>query len=732
MRFYLFVSLLIVFAFNIEVNSEEIRLKGDRLRIYEKEHRYLIDGNVVVEGDTFVFFSDSLEIFETGDKSVINGNLIFLDDSILVSCGKVEMLKNLKVRRFFNLRGYVLKISINPKDYLGYEGDKLDQILGYKIRLSALYLKQVEDDKIFAEDVKYTLCKCKNDNTWELSADSVYYEKDKFLLSLSNVVYFYNIPSFYIPAILVPVGERRSGFLFPEMGFNSTTGYSLRNAYYQTLGVSADATLYFTIMSRKEEMYSLEFRYRPLENLYGKMMLSYLDAKEDSVYDKRFNLKNNHRYEYSDSILLGMTTNLVSDSTYMFDFLFDFWERNTEYTISRFYSGYIQDNILLNLYCDFYQNFKQGLKPGSFNLFSDVGLSESQRLPSLTFTLLPQYLIANTDFMVDVNYVNYYSFSYDYKKVDYVGRPLIVDDERRRVLSFQRFSLDFPLHHYYQLLGAIDLNQRLNLSYKRYQLPATSYNTTTSLYSLVFDIDLFKDYAKFVHLIRPSIEYKNLFFLEYTKDNELYQGRLVVKDEKDNYLKSQYAVLHLKNFFHMRKGGVSREVFYFDISQGYQEIGRKELTPLIISSDIQMGYFNILGDLFYYWGHSDPYIDSTVELSLSDKRGDSVVLKYQKIKNYLKNPYIIFNEEFEYFFPADYRNGLSDVFTSINISVFRELSMVYFITYSFEKELLLYHGGGVYYRSKCNCLNMAMTFLMFDWYEFPSLMMSFTLGNDIL
>ncbi len=729
---YIFVlSLSFVSVFWQEIYSEEIKIQGDNLSIFEKEKKYLISGNVIAEGDDFILFSDKIEMYDKEYSRIMEGNFIILSESLLVDCEKVEIFKKENIRRFYNLNGMVLKLSVNPHNYIHYNKNLIGNTFEYRMRLKTSYLKQIEDNRFYARDVRYTLCNCSENNTWELSSSSLYYEKDTFLLSLSNIVYLYGIPSLYIPAIIVPVGERRSGFLLPEIGFSTTTGYTIKNAYYQTLGVSADSTLYLTLMSRKGEMYSFEFRYRPLENLYGKIIFSFVNDNSDTLYTHRFSLKNEHRLEYSNRLKVGLNTNLVSDSSYMYDFLFDFWERNMEYTLSRFYVVYHKDDILFNFSNDFYQNFKQGLKIEDFNFFSDVALAESQRLPSFSFTILPQSLFLNTDFMFEVNYVNYYSFSYDYKKVNYYGNPMIISDDKRALLSFQRFTLGLPVHNYLQFGDILNVNQSIYPIFRRYQLPNNSFNLATSLYDINLNIELFKNYSFFLHILAPLLEYKNLFYLEYTKDNKIYYGRVVSKDEKDNYTKAQQIMIHLGNYFYKRNSDKYQEVVSIDIAQGYQEIERIKLTPAIINTDVSTNYLRLSGHLFYFWEESNPYFDSVVNMSISDKRGDSVAIRYQKIKNYLENPLVVFNEEFGYLMPAFYKRGLNDIFLSASILLLRELSLSYFITYSFEQERLVYHGTGLYYHSRCNCLNAGITFIMYDWYEFPSFVTSLNLGGNI-
>jgi len=729
LKIIIFISSLSSYSILNCLYADELIIKGDNLKINEGQKRYSLSGNVSAIGDDFVLLADSLEILSLADMEVVSGRFYFLGESLIARCTKAEILKKLEIKRFYNLDGIVLKLHYNPQNYIFYDKNLLFDLFEYTMRLKAAYLRQVYEDRFYARDVVYTLCNCSKDNTWELSSHSVYYEKDKFLLSLSNIVYFYGVPIFYIPAILAPVGERRSGFLMPEPGFNSSTGYSIKTAYFQTLGVSADTTLYFTMMSRKGEMYSLEFRYMPFYNLYGKMMLSYVNGNLESAYNRRFSLKNEHRYDYDSRFMVGFSTNIVSDSLYMNDFLFDFWERNTEYTISRFYAGLRKGFFLMSINSDFYQNFKKAYKSEEFNFFSESGLAESQILPHLEITMLPKRFFYNTDVTPYIDYVNYYSFSYDLRKTDYFLNPLIVENDKREILSFQRFVIDLPIHNYQQIKEVLNLNQGIDLSVRNYQLPYTSYNFATSLYSLRLDMEFFRSYSFFKHILEPFVEYKNLFYGEYTKDNKIYRGRTVIKDEKDNYLKSRYILLHLNNHIFSLN---HKEILNLGLAQGYQEVVKGDFTPLIFQTKADLSFIRFSGEFFYYWNKDGSYLDMLPEVVVNDKRGDSLSIKYQKIKNYLENPYIIFNEEFPYYLPAYYKMGVEDISTNLNIALSREFSCGYFITYSIERERLLFHGGGLYYHSRCNCLNAYITLVMYEWYEFPSFMINFNLGSKLM
>lgn len=726
----------LIFLVSISLNyflsayAEELIIKGDNLNIAEKGKRYVLSGNAIVEGEDFILLGDVIEMMSLQDSTLINGDMLILSNSFLLRCNRAIVYKDSEQIRLYNISGISLKMSLDPHQYLSYDRERLFESFNSKMSLRARYLRQVTRDRFYAENIYYTICDCKEDNTWELYASMVYYEKNGYMLSLSNVFYFQKMPIFYMPAILLPVGERRSGFLLPEIGFNSTVGYSIRNAYYQTITDIADATLYLTLMSRKGRMYSLEFRYKPLINLYGRTMFSFVKDSPDSPFDERFSLKNEHRFDYHDRLVLALSTNIVSDSSYMSDFLFDFWERNTEYSLSKLYMGYMSGDMALRIEFDYYQNFKQRLVLEDNNFFSDIGMNESQRFPYLQIDLLPVRLFSGGDVALNLSYVNYYSFYSDFDEFDYHGNPLKYGDNLRSIVGFQRFTLALPIHYYFSIADFLKINQDLDSVFRIYQIPGRQYEFSTSGYELRASLSFFRDYEKFTHYISPELEYKHLFYVEYTKDWNLYDGRTVLKDEKDNYLKSRYLLFSLRNFIY-KNGNISNQVVEVDIAEGYQHIVRGGFTPLILKGFFNLDYFRTSAELYYYWDTDESFYDTSLQSILSDARGDSLLIRYQRFKNYMENPKVIFNEDFEYLLPAYYDLRMEDIFLSLTLKITRELLLGYFITYSIEQKRLLFHGGNIGFVSRCNCLNASFTAVMYTWYELPAFITTFNLGGNL-
>ena len=77
-------------------------------------------------------------------------------------------------------------------------------------------------------------------------------------------------PLLYFPQIMYPAStDRKSGFLFPNLGYSENRGALLGMAYFLTLGPSYDTTFYADFYSESYIGAGNEFRYRPSENTRG-------------------------------------------------------------------------------------------------------------------------------------------------------------------------------------------------------------------------------------------------------------------------------------------------------------------------------------------------------------------------------------------------------------------------------------------------------------------------------
>lgn len=122
---------------------------------------------------------------------------------------------------------------------------------------------------------------------WSIALSSAKITLEKYAKIKNARMRFKNVPVLYAPYVLWPAKtDRASGFLVPKPGYSSRRGGYLGLAYFQTLGRSADLTLFGDLYSNQYFGTGAELRWRPSEGSRG-FLQGYLITEPDDqdIYD---------------------------------------------------------------------------------------------------------------------------------------------------------------------------------------------------------------------------------------------------------------------------------------------------------------------------------------------------------------------------------------------------------------------------------------------------------------
>ena len=188
-----------------------------------------------------------------------------------------------------------------------------------------------------AYDVRMTPCDCAGDPDYELTARKARIEGDVASLESPRMDLFgATIPLF---PLSLPLTNRHSGLLAPQLGFTGQTGFGYAQPIFLTLGPSFDTTVtpgFFTGMGRTHNpalgarslrgpRLGLELRYAPVEGTTGSVGLDLFDDldQSDSPGGRGFSgvrgvLHASHRTEASPGIF-ALDGAWVSDTMFLAD-----------------------------------------------------------------------------------------------------------------------------------------------------------------------------------------------------------------------------------------------------------------------------------------------------------------------------------------------------------------------------------------------------------------------------
>ncbi len=216
---------------------------------------------------------------------------------------------------------------------------------------------------------------------------------DKYVISLSNTMKFFNLPVAYSPLMVFPVGERRSGLLPPMIGGNTYNNFIYIQPFYWAISEDKDATLTFDYRDKQAKGVSLEFRqalsFRDrifLKFSYYREPLppgEWWEGRDMSTFrEKRYRLELNVSYgEWK----LGL--DLPSDPYFFEDFYFSQRTRTTPFTVSYLTYTKLEREYLF-----------------SFNLRSYYDLSSPNN--KQTLSLLPEFGFYTRPKKVGPAYIN--------------------------------------------------------------------------------------------------------------------------------------------------------------------------------------------------------------------------------------------------------------------------------------------------------------------------------------
>jgi len=128
-----------------------------------------------------------------------------------------------------------------------------------------------------------------------------------------------NVPVFWMPYASFPIDDRRkSGFLYPEIGYNDDLGVDIATPYYLNLAPNYDATLTPRLMTERGLMLGGQFRYLT-DSSRGTVELEWLpDDRETGDQRSLFHWDDSTRFGANWGTVIDL--NHVSDDRYFEDF----------------------------------------------------------------------------------------------------------------------------------------------------------------------------------------------------------------------------------------------------------------------------------------------------------------------------------------------------------------------------------------------------------------------------
>ena len=175
------------------------------------------------------------------------------------------------------------------------------------------------DGKVTLSQVWFTTCP-ESSPDWRIRARQIELDTQaRNGTGRSAAIEFKGVPILYLPYLSFPLGDqRKSGFLFPNVGYSSRGGAELKLPYYLNLAPNYDLTLEPTVYGRRGIDLGTNFRYLTQRHR-GDLRLNALQS--DDIRDINRNwLRVRHRSELPAGWRFDVDAQSVSDAEYFEDF----------------------------------------------------------------------------------------------------------------------------------------------------------------------------------------------------------------------------------------------------------------------------------------------------------------------------------------------------------------------------------------------------------------------------
>ncbi len=223
------------------------------------------------------------------------------------------------------------------------------------------------------------------------------------------------VPVLVLPWLYVPLSDRQTGLLLPEIDSTPATGWAAFEPVFVTLGRSADATVTpgYAFGRKRSDVEAgkaavrgpgarLELRWAPAEGADGRLLLSWvndLDAEPAGESGNRFAAIGRHAQLLSERTSLQASLRLFGDPVWVRDLTSDVLGREAPYARSDVLLSHRREALVLEVGANYLEPLRPYgyLKNEATGVYEDpngfgtlgAGLDVASRWPAASATLLP-------------------------------------------------------------------------------------------------------------------------------------------------------------------------------------------------------------------------------------------------------------------------------------------------------------------------------------------------------
>jgi LPS-assembly protein len=260
----------------------------------------LLSGNVELRQGERRIGAENVEYDAANNRFSVRGRLVYTDDSLRAEgeSGRYEASGTASID--------TPRFELPQRPARG-AADNLQIDAQGRVRLSRVWFSTCPDDQ----------------PDWRIKARSIELDtKNRTGTGRNAAIEFFGVPIIYLPYISFPIGDaRKSGFLFPSLGYSSRGGVEFAAPYYFNLAPQYDLLVEPKIYERRGIDVGSQVRYLA-ERHEGEISLNYLADDRELGIDRNW-LRLRHRSTLPAGWRFDLRAESVGDPEYFEDFAAD-------------------------------------------------------------------------------------------------------------------------------------------------------------------------------------------------------------------------------------------------------------------------------------------------------------------------------------------------------------------------------------------------------------------------
>lgn len=274
-------------------NDQPIEITAEQIEYLKDEDRYIADGSVnVIQGSVHL----------TADHVVLDNQTGFTK-----ATGHAELREADDV------------LSADQLDYNFQTGTGTAVPGRLFVKKDNYHIQAVQMDKAGEEHYElktWAITSCDTDEdgspAWEFRGHKARVDLGQYLVARDAVFYIKGIPVMYTPYLILPIKtSRQSGFLIPQMGYNTVDGLRVNPAFFWAISPSQDATLSLDYRSIRGTGVGLEYRYKLSRGSEGQLHYTLFDDR--ITESRRSETAFMHVQRFTPDFQARLNVHLVSD-----------------------------------------------------------------------------------------------------------------------------------------------------------------------------------------------------------------------------------------------------------------------------------------------------------------------------------------------------------------------------------------------------------------------------------